>query len=189
MTTVFKAGLLLTVVLASVCAIAASAQALTITPTGTAVSAVAANPSFTYGGLPVTCDAGTALGTTRSPASNSMSLTVSFQGTCTMGGIWNATVSCSGNVTLVVSGAATSGTFNLDTGFTCTITFTGICTLDIEGPQITGNNGTLNEAATTLTATVTLTATRTGTQACGPSTGQASFSASYTVTPTTLSIT
>jgi hypothetical protein len=189
MKAVSKTGLLLAVALVSVCAMAASAQAQTITPAGTAVSGTAANPTLNYGGVLSTCDSGTLVGTTRSPASNAISLTVSFQGTCRLASILVVVVTCSGNITLRASGAATSGTVFLDTGFTCTESISGICNIDIEGPQSTGNTGTLNEAATTLTLTLTFNATRTGSSSCGPASGPASYSASYTVTPTTLTIT
>jgi hypothetical protein len=188
MKAVSKTGLMLVVALASVCAIAASAQAVTITPAGTAVSASAANPTLTYAGVTFNCDSGTMVGTTRNPASSSISLTVSFQGNCRVG-ILGATVTCSGNLTLIANGLATSGTFNLDPGFTCTINESGVCNIDIEGPQITGNSGTLNEGATTLTATVTFNATRTGSASCGPASGAFSLSASYNMTPNTLTIT
>jgi hypothetical protein len=189
MKAVSKTGLLLAVALVSVCAMAASAQAVTITPVGTAVSGVAANPTFTYGGVPVTCDSGTAVGTTRNPASNAISLTLSFQGTCRVAMILVATVTCKGNVTLRATSTGTSGTFNLDTGFTCTIDVSGVCNIDVEGPQLTGNTGTLNEAATSLTATVTLSGTRTGSSSCGMASGPGVFNASYAVTPTSLTIT
>jgi hypothetical protein len=189
MKAVSKTGLLLAVALVSVCAMAASAQAVTITPTGTAVSGTAANPTLNYGGVPVVCDSGTAVGTTRSPASDAISLTVSFQGTCRVASILVAVVTCSGNLTLRATGTGTSGTVFLDTGFTCTVNVSGVCNIDVEGPQSTGNTGTLNEAATTLTATVTVNATRTGSSSCGAASGPGSFSASYNVTPTTLTIT
>jgi hypothetical protein len=183
-----KTGLTLVVALASVCVIAASAQAVTITPAGTAVSGTATGPALTYGGTSITCNSSTAVGTTKSPASDAISLTLTFQGGC-MIGILNATFSCPDSITLIASGAATSVTFNLDTGFTCTIFVIGVCNIDIEGPQNTGNTGTLNEATTVLTATVTVNATRTGAKVCGPASGVALFSASYNLTPTTLAIT
>jgi hypothetical protein len=189
MKAVSKTGLLLAVTLVSVCAMGASAQALTITPTGTAVSGVAANPTLTYGGVSDVCDSSTMVGTTRNPASDAISLTVSFQGTCRRASILVVTVTCTGNITLRASGAATSLTYNLDTGFTCTINVSGICNIDIEGPQATGNTVTLFEAATTLTATVTVNATRTGSSSCGAASGPGSWSMSYNVTPTTLAIT
>jgi hypothetical protein len=189
MKAVSKTGLMLVVALASVCAVAASAQAVTtITPTGTAVSASAANPTFTYGGVAVTCGSGTLVGTTRSPAATDISLTVSFQGLCTVAVFLTATVSCANTITLQSSGVATSLFYTLDTGFTCTISVSGICNIDIEGLQF-GSLATLNETATTLTTTMNFDATRTGSASCGPASGTISLSASYNVTPTALAIT
>jgi hypothetical protein len=190
MKAISKTSLLLAVALASVCVIAASAQAVTtITPAGTAVSGAASATSWTYGGTLLVCDTSTVTGTTRNPPTGNLSLTISFQGSCLLSAFLKATITCSGNITMIATGAATSVIFDLDTGFTCTASVSGVCNIDIEGPQFPGNFGTLNEAATTLTATVSFNATRTGSSSCGPASGPGSFTASYNVTPNTLTIT
>jgi hypothetical protein len=187
-----KGGLLLAVSLVASLAIAAGAQAqTTIEPAATAVSGTAANPTLTYGTATVKCNTGTASGTTKSPKATNIDLTVAFSGNCNINGL-AATVTCSGTVNLVADEAkfgVTSGTINLNSGFTCTINVSGVCQVDVEGPQTTGSVGTLSEGATTLTATVAVSATRTGSSLCGPASGPGSFTASYNVTPANLTVT
>jgi hypothetical protein len=186
----FKGALLLSTAVAASLLLAATAHPQTITPPGTALSATAANPTFTYGSATNKCNTGTASGTTKSPAATHVDLTLAFFGNCNISGL-AATINCSGTVRSSANAAlgATSGTFDLNSGFTCTVAIAGVCNVDVEGPQTTGSVGTLNEAATTVTKTVAVNATRTGSSLCGPASGPASFTASYNLTPSNITVT
>jgi hypothetical protein len=189
MKSVPKVGLLVVVALLAAAAIAASAQAQTINPDNTAVSGQSSNSNLSYGVAFVTCDNATANGNTGLDSDRISDLALQFNTNCAVAGVGPATVSCSGDVTLIAESAATdTGTVNLNSGFSCTVT-TAVCSINVSGPQTTQSGNTaLDEANDVLSASVDVQATRTGSIACGPASGTATFAADYNTSPSTLTI-
>jgi hypothetical protein len=185
-----KVSVLLVVALLATAAVAASAQAQSITPAGP-VSGVAASPFLDYEGVPVICDTGTADGT--ADGSDRISdLVLDFFGNCGVAGVLPAEVACAGTVTLIAQDpVANTGTVELNEGFRCDVT-TDLCVITVEGPQTTqdGNTTLTGEGSgdPKLVSAVDVFATNNGSDICGPPSGTGSFSAEYDVTPTNISI-
>jgi hypothetical protein len=195
-----KVGLLALVALLAAAAMATSAQAaLTINPAGVLVHGQATNPTLTYGVATVTCNTGTADGSTSNPASDRITdLALTFTGNCAVAGVGAATVTCQGFVTVIarnnISATNNPGVARLnaadepalgDPVFKCDVT-TALCTITVQGAQNTtpDPNLNLNETTHVLAANVNVNATRVGSVACGPASGSANFTANYATSTT-----
>lgn len=143
-----KFGLLLAVALVACAAVAASAQAVEINPPGTAIHGVADDPTLNYGDQVVTCDTGTADGTTSDPASDTVFVDIDFQEPCNLQPVnLSATTTCDdGEFTELQATDATLdlGQVNeLHPGFECRVVVLGICTLTVDDqvlPFMGGSN-------------------------------------------------
>jgi hypothetical protein len=171
-------------------AVAASAQAISINPSGP-VSGVAQSPFLDYEGVPVICDTGTANGNADG-SDRIADLALEFFGNCGVAGVLPAEVDCQGTVTLIAQDAvANTGTVELNPDFACNVT-TDLCVITVAGPQTTqdGNTRLTGEGSgdPKLESEVDVQATNNGSDICGPPSGTGSFSAVYDVEPTNLSI-
>ena len=135
-----KLSVLLVVALLATAAVAASAQAQSINPTGP-VSGVADFPFLDYEGVPVICDTGTADGTADG-SDRIADLALEFFGNCGVAGVLPAEVDCDGTVSLIAQNAvANTGTVDLNEDFICNVT-TDLCIITVQGPQTTQNGNT-----------------------------------------------
>jgi hypothetical protein len=185
-----KLSVLMVAALLATAAVAASAQAISINPSGP-VSGVADFPFLDYEDVPVICDTGTADGTADG-SDRIADLALEFFGNCGVAGVLPAEVACQGTVTLIAQDAvANTGTVHLNEGFRCDVT-TDLCVITVEGPQTTqdGNTTLTGEGSgdPKLESNVDIQATNLGSDICGPPSGTGSFSAVYDVTPTNISI-
>jgi hypothetical protein len=181
--------------LAAALVAAVPAQAVTITPAGTAVSATnVGSASFTYGGNPFTCSGSSASGTTTSPATDTLNLTTAFSGCGFYYG--TPTIVTSGPVSLKATSAFGSGngggSLTLPSGSSITITdrVFGIvaCTVSIVGPQTDATGWSLDALNDRLTLDASLSATRSGSPACGPASGSIGLLGTYAVSPANLAV-
>ena len=170
-------GLILTVAMLSVLAVAAAPAFATLTPAGGAVAATSTNSQLTEGGISVRCPRSDLRGRI---AANGLSATgtATFTGdgrtTCVESFLGSSvTVTCTGTITITstssVAGTSASGDLTLDSGYRCTIrSLAGTRTID--GPQTIRGCVTFTQARQTLN--VNCAGIRT-------STGTATFSGSY----------
>jgi hypothetical protein len=185
-----KLSVLLVVALLATAAVAATAQAQSINPSGP-VSGVADFPFLDYEGVPVICDTGTADGTADG-SDRIADLALEFFGNCGVAGVLPAEVDCDGTVSLIAQDAvANTGTVELNSDFICNVT-TDLCVITVQGPQTTqdGNTTLTGEGSgdPKLESDVDVFATNNGSDICGPPSGTGSFTAEYDVTPTNISI-
>jgi hypothetical protein len=185
-----KLSVLVVVALLATAAVATSAQAQSINPSGP-VSGVADFPFLDYEGVPVVCDTGTADGTADG-SDRIADLALAFFGNCGVAGLLPAEVACQGTVTLIAQDAlANTGTVHLNQGFRCDVT-TDLCVITVEGPQTTQDGNTVLQGEGTgdpkLASDVDVLATNNGNEICGPPSGTGNFTATYDVTPTNISI-
>jgi hypothetical protein len=185
-----KLGLLLAVALVACAAVAASAQAVSISPDNTAIEGVADDPTLNYGEQVVTCDTGTATGTTGTD-SPTVFVDIDFQEPCGLEPLGlAATATCAdGEFTEL---EATDGTANLGeavelhSGFSCTVVVAGVCTLTVDDQTLpfgAGSNSAnlLNEgtASSTIDADVDVEVFNNN-SLCGPvPSGSGGFSGDY----------
>jgi hypothetical protein len=129
------------------------AQAQTIGPDDTTITAVAQNPTFNFEGVEITCTEGTAVGTTGidSPTVN-LELDFGPPGECVAAETWPFTVTCSeasgdddefGTAMLRATDADSNlGIVDrLNPGFLCTMTFTGVCDITIAAQDLPSDVG------------------------------------------------
>jgi hypothetical protein len=140
-----KFGLLFAVALVACAAVAASAQAVSISPDATPIEGIADDPTLNYGEQEVTCDTGTANGTTGTD-SPTVFVDIDFQEPCGLEPLGlGATTTCDdGEFTEL---EATDGTANLGEavelhpGFECTVVVAGICTLTVDDQTLPFSGG------------------------------------------------
>jgi hypothetical protein len=182
-------GVLLAAALITLAGTAAGAQAQAVwSPDNTAVFGISEDPAETYGGA--TCDSSTLSGAT-GQSSPILDLEQQFFGTCTIGGL-GATVDCAEADALrlfALDSVDNSGTVDLNPGYLCVVTVTGICTITVAGPQPDVGVFVLDEDAGLLTIEVDdAFATRTGSSLCGPASGTTGFVEDYEMSPGELAI-
>jgi hypothetical protein len=184
-----KVGLLVVVALLATAALATSARAVTINPDNTAMSGLSTDSSWTYGVQFWTCERATMDGNTGLDSDRIPDLALTFTQNCAVAGVGPVTVDCVGDVSLIADPAADdTGTWELNDGFSCTVT-TATCTINVSGPQQTQpKNTSLDEAADVLHVNLTMNATREGNVMCGPSSGAIRLTANYATTPSNLTI-
>jgi hypothetical protein len=185
MKTVSKLGLLFAVSLAATAVLAASAQAVTISPDNTPVTGTANDPTLEYGDVVVTCDSGTAVGTTGQD-SDVVDVDIEFQEPCDVSGLEATTTCADGNFTRLraLDGNTNQGEVDeLLTGFDCDVVVEGICNISVGPQNLSADNDAdlLNEggANETIAADVDVFATNDNTL-CGPvPSGTGNFTGNY----------
>jgi hypothetical protein len=186
-----RCGVLLAVTLMASAAIAAGAQAQAVwSPDNTAVFGISEDPILAYEDTTIRCDSSTLSGAT-GVGSPILDLEQQFFGNCAVGG-FGATVDCAEAESLrliALDPVDNTGTVDLNPGYSCVVTVTGVCTISIDGPQSDVGVFVLDEAADVLTIDVDdAAATRSGSSLCGPASGTALFAGDYQMSPSELAI-
>jgi hypothetical protein len=182
--------LLLAVALTASAAVAASAHAQAVwSPGDTPVFGSAEDTELVFGGAVITCETSSLAGTTGTD-SPILDVELEFSG-CDISGL-GATLICSdldpwtgdGGMRLVALDPVNdTGTIDLNPGFFCEVTVTGVCSVSIDGPQSDVGALMLDEGTGILTIDIEAAATRSGSSLCGPTSGTAELVEEYDVGP------